>query len=118
MSLTVKIQTAPFTDHIASDGTPLSKLPYPFYVDPDGGVQRQDVWQGKPKRVVGFQKDLAVQQIDLWWRKALEDPQQAVGMYLVTENADGQFWTHNTAVDSVEVLHHGIQDGQHRSTSA
>jgi hypothetical protein len=59
-------------------------LPYPFHVDAvTGDVGRQDFWKGAPFRVLGFQKDAAVQQVDLWWEQAAADPDQIVGMFAV-----------------------------------
>lgn len=97
-----KIQNAPQIDQLTADGHTLTKLPRPFFVDPDGHVGLQDFWQGDPARVIGFQKDLAVQQIDLWWRDAVQDPQRALGMYLVTADSKGHFGAHLTAVDGIE----------------
>jgi hypothetical protein len=102
MEMTVfVIQNAPAVDGIDADGHERTKLPYPFFVDGDGKIGRQDFWQGDPGRVVGFQKDLAVMQIDLRWAEAVGDLWQAVGMYLVTENSHGQYGVHLTAVQSV-----------------
>lgn len=98
-----KIQPSAFTDQIR-DGHQMTKLPYPFFVNEDGSVGSQDFWKGDPFKVVGFQRDLAVHEIDLWWRDVVTDPQQAVGMYLVTEDVQGSWGTHQTAVESVEQL--------------
>lgn len=99
----IMIQPASYTDQIR-DGHQMTKQPYPLFVEQDGAVRRQDFWKGDPLQVIGFAKDLAVQQIDLWWQDAAADPQRAVGMYLVTADSTGQFSTHPTAVDSVKVL--------------
>ncbi len=98
-----RIQPEPFTDHLTDDGVQLTKLPYPFYVDGFGNVGRQDIWQGRVTRVIGFQRDLARQQIDLSWRDAVKDPAAAVGMYLVTSDAKGDYGTHQTAVRTLEL---------------
>lgn len=102
----IKIQTAPTIDNIVSDGEALHKLPYPFWVNEDGAIAQQNLWRGDPWRVIGFQKDLACFQIDLWWREAFAAPERAVGMYLVTA-AKGTghmaISTHSTAVQSMEV---------------
>jgi hypothetical protein len=114
----IKIQPSAFVDHITEDGAQLTKLPYPFFVNEDGSIRRQDVWNGKPYRVVGFVKDLAVQQVDLWWGHAFKDPQKMIGMYLVTEDSDGTLGAHSTAIDSYEILTEGVQDGQNRATGS
>lgn len=100
----IKLQPSNFTDNISDNGEEQTKLPYPFFVNEDGSVRNQDFWRGVVARVVGFQKDGAVQQIDLWWTKAFQDPENTVGMYLVTADNRGTFSTHNTAIMSVEVL--------------
>lgn len=102
----IKLQPAPFIDNIR-DGhsmVEMTKLPYPFYVDEDGKVDQQDFWKGDPARVIGFQRDLAVQHIDLWWKDAAQDPQKTVGMYLVTSDAQGEWGTHQTAISDVSVI--------------
>lgn len=59
-------------------------LPYPYHVDAaTGDVGRQDFWKGAPFRVLGFQKDVDVQQVDLRWEDAAADPDQIVGMFAV-----------------------------------
>jgi hypothetical protein len=99
----IKIQPAPFVDQI-KDGHEMTKLPYPFFVETDGMIGRQDLWQGDPFRAVGFQRDLAVQVINVWWDQVVDDPKLAVGMYLVTANAAGDYAVHTTAVASAEVI--------------
>lgn len=99
-----KLQPSAFTDQLTEDGHQLTKLPYPFFVNEDGSVRRQDVWAGQVVRVVGFQRDLAVQQIDLWWKQAVQEPERAVGMYLVTADSKGDLGSHSTAISSVEVI--------------
>lgn len=95
------IQPAPRVDHITEDGTELTQLPYPFHAGKDGVIQRQEFWEGKPLRVLGFSRDLAKQQINLWWPEAWTDPERAIGMYVVTENADHSMQVTVTAVDSM-----------------
>lgn len=104
MSKIFKIQPSEFIDNMWEGGHVGTKLPYPFFVDEKGMVENQDLWNGDPYRVIGFQKDLAVQEIDLRWNDATKDPSRAVGMYLVTANKKGDFVTHETAVRSIEVV--------------
>lgn len=103
MKKLIRLQPSEFVDNIR-DGHEMTKLPYPFFVSEDGVIGSQDFWKGDPARVIGFQKDLAVQQIDLWWSDVVEDPQQAVGMYLVTSNAEGTWGTHSMAISDVSVV--------------
>jgi hypothetical protein len=99
-----RIQPSAFTDQITSDGHQLTKLPYPFYADASGAVQRQDIWNGKVTRVIGFQRDLARSAIDLRWADAVKNPAEAVGMYLVTSDKAGDWGTHHTAVQTMELV--------------
>jgi hypothetical protein len=99
----IRLQPAAFTDQITDDGQELTKLPYPFFADEQGMIGRQDVWHGDPYRVVGFQRDLFVQQLDLSWGQAFKDPSKAVGMYLITASKAGVYGVHTTAIESAEV---------------
>lgn len=99
-----RIQPSEYIDNMWEGGHVGTKLPYPLYVDEKGMVGRQDVWAGDPYRVIGFQRDLAVQVIDLWWKEAAENPSLAVGMYMVTSDKKGTFGTHQTAIRDVDVV--------------
>lgn len=99
----ITLQPSAVTDHITEDGTELQKLPYPFHVDEDGNVERQDFWRGDPAAVLGFQDRVDVQQVDLWWREVVADPQRAVGKYMVTVDSDGDIATRTIAIESVHV---------------
>jgi hypothetical protein len=99
----IMLQPSSYVDQI-KDGHEMTKLPYSYYVHEDGSVGRQDHWQGDPAQVIGFAEDLAVQEVNLLWEDVVEDPQGAVGMYLVTADSKGNFATHPTAISSVEVI--------------
>lgn len=68
------------------------KQPYPYYIFEDGSVGRQDAWRGDPAALLGFQKSLEVQHVDLlredWWG----NPREAVGMYPVFVSTGGRMW--------------------------
>jgi hypothetical protein len=111
------IQPSAFVDNIV-DGHEMTKLPYPFHCDERGNVQRQDFWHGKPLRIVGFAKDLKVHQVDLWWRDAWRDPAACVGLYAISENADGTMASHTSAIESAEIVRDTeppAPDGSHRA---
>lgn len=57
----------------------------------------------KMKRVVGFQRDIDVQQVDLWFADAFADPSKAVGMYVVTETTEGRYQHGMSQVASAEI---------------
>jgi hypothetical protein len=100
----IRIQPEPFVDQLTEDGHECTKLPYAFVADETGAIAGQDFWQGIVARVIGFQKDLAVQHIDLFWREVLDDPQRAVGMYLVTSDSAGDWGVHDTAIRDMTIL--------------
>lgn len=99
----ITINFAPHTDKITDDGTELTQVPYPFHVNLDGTVQRQDLWNGNPHRVIGFVQRLDLQQVDLWWSDFVKRPQSVTGMYLITASRnEGEPWgTHLGAITSV-----------------
>lgn len=100
----ITLQPSSFTDQITSDGTELTKLPYPFHVEAaTGDIQRQDFWRGDPFRVIGFQNDPHVQHVDLWWDDVAKDPQSAVGKYPVTVKQGGGMAGWSLAIESVTV---------------
>lgn len=78
-------------------------LPYPFHVFEDGSVDRQDFWRGKVARVIGFQADIDVMTVDLFWFDAVKDPQRAVGMYVVTSDDKNKWAAHRSAISDVTV---------------
>lgn len=96
--MVTRIQMAPYVDAISDDLEFVGhKLPYPFYVDDDGYIQLQDLWQGKVYKVIGFQNHPAIQRIDLFWSD-VKDPAEIVGKYLVTTDKDGQWSSFETAI--------------------
>lgn len=81
------------------DGTPLGEydvykpVPYPYHIDAEGNVLRQDFWRGDPSRLIGFQEDRDVQQVDVLagdWFKG--EPEDVIGMYPVFVTSDGQMY--------------------------
>lgn len=99
----LRVQPASRIDNLTADGQEMTQQPYPLFVSEDGSVGRQDFWDGRILRVVGFMRDLAVQEVNLWWKDAWTDPQQAVGMYVVARDKDGQLFNLDTAVESITV---------------
>lgn len=100
----LRVQPASRIDNLTDDGQEMTQQPYPLFVGEDGAVGRQDFWNGRVYRVVGFQRDLAVQQVDLWWRDAYAGPERAVGMYVVAVDKDGGMFNLDTAVESITEL--------------
>jgi hypothetical protein len=99
----VTLQPSARTDHITDDGHELQQLPYPFHVNEHGEILRQDFWRGDPERVIGFQANLHVMNIDLWWLQVWDKPELAVGKYVVTADSEGNWSTHMIAISSAEL---------------
>lgn len=104
----VRIQTAPVIDGIDADPETgdlhtRSQLPYPFFADEKTGeCSDRSIHRGY--RILGFQKDLAVQHVDLWWPHAMRDPKQIIGMYVVTVDPQGGMAVWQTGITDVEVV--------------
>lgn len=82
---------------------PDGERPKPYYILPTAQVSRQDVWRGNPNSLLGFQRSLAQEHVDLtfdaWWR----DRQSAVGLYPVFVYRDTGITVHKTTVERVTV---------------
>lgn len=99
----VRLQLSSQIDNIVL-GEEQTKLPYPFFIGRDGLIRNQDLWKGSPYKAVGFQKDLAKQQVDLWWNAwDWRDP-AVIGMYLITADLAGNFATHVSALEAVDIM--------------
>jgi hypothetical protein len=99
---TWRVQPASFTDQIR-DGQELTKQPYPFFVDRDGWIGRQDFWQGKFRRVIGVVNDSASMRIDAYWPEVRDQPHLWVRSYLVLEGSGGRWFTFDHAIESITV---------------
>jgi hypothetical protein len=102
----ITLQPSAYVDNLWSapgnrvvEGT---RTPYPFHVREDGAVEQQDLWQGDPAAVVGFVSDPEARRIDTYWRDVWADPSRAVGLYVVTRNAEGAWATWPVAIETAE----------------
>ena len=76
-------------------------VPYPYHIDSDGNVLRQDFWRGDPSRLIGFQATRE-QHVDLFytdWFKGEADA--VVGMYPVFVTDQGEMYTDARPIASV-----------------
>lgn len=81
-------------------------LPYPFHIEPDGSVARQDFWQGTPARLAGFQVDPKVMKVEIFdfqWLADLDTVERVVGMHAVFIDSSGSMWTDRRPVERVTV---------------
>lgn len=76
----------------------------PYHVDPSGTVRDQDLWQGDPAAVIGFQAEADVQTCDLLWQAAIDDPEKMIGMFPIFSSGQG-FWSSGLPVKSVIITH-------------
>jgi hypothetical protein len=91
---TVTIQPGELPDRV---------LPYPYHINPDGTVGRQDIWKGRPAVLAGFQARRETIAVDLEFPQFWANPSLAVGMYPVVMNADGSMDTLLNPIDAVRV---------------
>jgi hypothetical protein len=75
----------------------------------NGDVVDVERYAGLVTRAVGFQRDLAVQRIDVRWSDAWQTndhdlPRSLVGLYLVTQDENGDWGTQMTAIAEVRVM--------------
>lgn len=100
----ITLQPSDYVDNLWSapgnrvvEGT---RTPYPFHVAEDGTVERQDVWQGDPEAVIGFVANQGDRRLAAYWRDVWADPSRAVGLYVVTRDAEGTWATWPVAIES------------------
>lgn len=82
---------------------PSGVLPWEINADAEGAVHIPSS-RLKMTRVVGFQRDVNVQQVDLWFADAFADPSKAIGMYVVTLATNGNMQHGMSPVVSAEIV--------------
>lgn len=113
MDTFVTFQPSDYTDQITEDGNELTKRPYPLSFFLNGKiVDEDDFWQGNYDRIIGFQRDLAVMRVNVFWQELADAYkqtgdisvfEQTVGMYLVTQSRDHRMSVYMHAVSSFEL---------------
>lgn len=79
-------------------------LPYPFHINDDGSVDRQDFWRGTPARLAGFQRESDVQHVDVFAHDWLSGDVDVEGMFPVFIDNGGGMWSHTFPVTHVTVV--------------
>ena len=78
-------------------------LPYPYFIDKEGSVGRQDFWKGKPFKLIGFspipEQEFDKRQINL--SEFLESPQKAIGMYPIFMYKNKDWYTYQDKIASI-----------------
>lgn len=71
-----------------------------FYATPGGDIGRQDLWQGRPQRLVGFHYGVQLTDVPVDLAGFYADPESVLGMFPVFAFADGTEWIrHEPVVD-------------------
>jgi hypothetical protein len=106
----IHVQPSAFTDNLWSsdregempiEGT---KLPYPFDARADNGhILNQALWSGHPFRIVGFNDTPEPGKIWKHFQEIVEDPDQVLNKYVVTQDTGGGMAVHTTAIQEVKV---------------
>lgn len=69
--------------------------PYPWHIDEEGLVGRQEFWKGTPYRLAGFvDVPTMTGTVDVTLAEFWESPELALDMYPVFEHYDGSMFTH------------------------
>lgn len=105
MGKLINIQRAPEVDGISDDGNPRYRKPWPVSVRQDGSVENF----GRnhpllPVQVVGFQDNVHVQHVDVFWPDAVNRLPEMVGKYLVTVDGDENMGVYQTTVVSIDII--------------
>lgn len=80
------------------------QMPYPYFIEEDGNVGRQDFWKGEPLKLIGFDINpsdhgMSNKSVDL--SDFIRDPEIAVNMYPIFEHKDGEWYTYEDKIKSV-----------------
>lgn len=90
----VSIQPAQTTDGDAPYD-PMLASPYPYHIEPDGKVARQDFWRGSPAQLLGFQRG-SENTLVLTVKEFEADPEKCIGLCPVFidegDPLDPQMW--------------------------
>lgn len=77
-------------------------LPYPYFINEEGGVQNQSFWNGEPSLLIGFA--LPRQQvIEFTFSEFWKKPSRAIGLFPVFKHADDTWHTYADRIESVTV---------------
>jgi len=77
------------------------QLPYPLHALAGGEIQQKGFWKDTIVKLVGFAADPDKGDLTRWLD--MHDPESAVGLYMVYENAEGKKYVFDSVVESVNV---------------
>jgi len=79
-------------------------LPYPYFINEEGFVGRQDFWKGKPYKLIGFspipKQEFDKRQIDV--STFFESPKKAIGMYPIFADIKDNWYTYQLKIALVK----------------
>lgn len=75
-------------------------LPYPYHIEEDGKVGRQDFWRGTPYSLIGFQRGRR-EVVVLAAEDFVRDPDKALGLCAVFLDEDGSIWADTRPITKV-----------------
>lgn len=91
-------------------------LPYPYHIDKNGLVGRQDFWKGRPFKLIGFAKSNKINKINLIFEDWFKNPNKCIGMFAVLEykksytnkniivdTDETDFATNTQAIESIKI---------------
>ena len=78
-------------------------LPYPYFIDKDAYVGRQDYWQGSPYKLLGFSKKPIAGAINLEFKDFWKKPTSCIGMFAVFSTAQDSWSTQTIPIESVNI---------------
>lgn len=93
MNTTTVVKSVQVANTVTGDYDPAKPLPYPYHIEADGKVARQDFWKGEPLRLAGFQHG-DVQQVVVHADEWLTGDIDVTGMHPVFIDKGGNMWSH------------------------
>lgn len=75
--------------------------PYPYFIDENGLVGRQDFWHGYPERLLGFSIKKTAGKIDVPFEVFWREPKKALGLYPVMKHKGDEWKTHVIPIEAV-----------------
>lgn len=90
-----------FIAKIQLNKLPSGVSPYPYFIEENGDVGRQDFWKGNPLKLLGFSDTREVGKILLSFEDFRKELWLAIELFPVFINSDGTWMTEQNHVESV-----------------
>lgn len=79
------------------------RQPYPYFIEENGLVGRQEFWNGKPYELLGFNRTTKTGEISSPFKEFKKDINAAIGMFPVFKSKTGMIETHTNPVVKVNL---------------